>query len=58
MVLHTSGTTARPKIVPLSHRNVCASATNIVDYPFTVPGSGLYLVPGVGIELSGPCRES
>ena len=29
MVLHTSGTTARPKIVPLSHRNVCASATNI-----------------------------
>ena len=29
MVLHTSGTTARPKIVPLSHLNVCASATNI-----------------------------
>lgn len=29
MVLHTSGTTARPKIVPLSHRNVCASARNI-----------------------------
>ena len=29
MVLHTSGTTARPKIVPLSHRNVCASAGNI-----------------------------
>lgn len=29
MVLHTSGTTARPKIVPLSHRNVCTSATNI-----------------------------
>jgi acyl-CoA synthetase (AMP-forming)/AMP-acid ligase II len=31
MVLHTSGTTARPKIVPLSHRNVCASATNIAN---------------------------
>lgn len=31
MVLHTSGTTARPKIVPLSHRNVCASATNIAS---------------------------
>ena len=29
LVLHTSGTTARPKIVPLSHRNVCASASNI-----------------------------
>ncbi len=29
MVLHTSGTTARPKIVPLSQRNVCASANNI-----------------------------
>ncbi len=29
LVLHTSGTTARPKIVPLSHRNVCASACNI-----------------------------
>ena len=24
LVLHTSGTTSRPKIVPLSHRNVCA----------------------------------
>ena len=29
LVLHTSGTTARPKIVPLLNRNVCASATNI-----------------------------
>jgi acyl-CoA synthetase (AMP-forming)/AMP-acid ligase II len=29
LVLHTSGTTSRPKIVPLSHRNVCASARNI-----------------------------
>ncbi len=29
LVLHTSGTTARPKIVPLTHRNVCASAANI-----------------------------
>lgn len=29
LVLHTSGTTARPKIVPLLHRNVCASAKNI-----------------------------
>jgi acyl-CoA synthetase (AMP-forming)/AMP-acid ligase II len=29
MVLHTSGTTSRPKIVPLSQRNLCASAGNI-----------------------------
>jgi len=29
LVLHTSGTTSRPKIVPLSHRNVTASAVNI-----------------------------
>lgn len=29
MVLHTSGTTSRPKIVPLSVGNLCASAQNI-----------------------------
>lgn len=29
LVLHTSGTTSRPKIVPLLHRNLCASAGNI-----------------------------
>lgn len=29
LVLHTSGTTSRPKIVPLTHGNVCASARNI-----------------------------
>ena len=31
LVLHTSGTTSRPKIVPLSHRNVTRSARNIGD---------------------------
>ncbi len=31
LVLHTSGTTARPKIVPLSQRNLCASARNIAQ---------------------------
>ncbi len=30
LVLHTSGTTSRPKLVPLTHRNLCASATNVV----------------------------
>lgn len=29
LVLHTSGTTSRPKIVPLTHANVCASAGHI-----------------------------
>ena len=29
LVLHTSGTTSRPKIVPLAQRNICASAANI-----------------------------
>jgi acyl-CoA synthetase (AMP-forming)/AMP-acid ligase II/acyl carrier protein len=31
IVLHTSGTTSRPKIVPLTHRNVFYSAHNIAD---------------------------
>ncbi|BBM85844.1 non-ribosomal peptide synthetase [Candidatus Uabimicrobium amorphum] len=29
LVLHTSGTTSRPKMVPLTHRNICTSAANI-----------------------------
>jgi acyl-CoA synthetase (AMP-forming)/AMP-acid ligase II len=29
LILHTSGTTSRPKIVPLTHRNVAASAGNV-----------------------------
>jgi acyl-CoA synthetase (AMP-forming)/AMP-acid ligase II len=31
LVLHTSGTTARPKIVPLTQANLCASAANISE---------------------------
>jgi len=31
LVLHTSGTTSRPKIVPLSQRNICSSAANIAE---------------------------
>src|SRR5262249_21565587 len=37
LVLHTSGTTSRPKIVPLTHQNLTASARNI--------GRTLALVP-------------
>lgn len=29
LVLHTSGTTSRPKLVPLTHKNLCASAVHI-----------------------------
>lgn len=31
MILHTSGTTAKPKIVPLTHKNISSSAHNIVN---------------------------
>jgi acyl-CoA synthetase (AMP-forming)/AMP-acid ligase II len=31
LVLHTSGTTARPKIVPLTQVNLCTSARNIMN---------------------------
>ena len=31
LLLHTSGTTARPKLVPLRQRNLIASARNMVD---------------------------
>src|SRR3989304_3423271 len=31
LVLHPSGTTSRPKIVPLTHQNVCASALSVAE---------------------------
>ena len=31
LILHTSGTTARPKIVPLTHGALAASAANVID---------------------------
>src|SRR4030095_5807605 len=31
LILHTSGTTSKPKRVPLTHRNLCASAFSIRD---------------------------
>ncbi len=38
LVLHTSGTTSRPKIVPLTGANLCASARNIADWISLEPG--------------------
>ncbi len=38
LVLHTSGTTSRPKIVPLSQANICASAGHIVETLSLTPG--------------------
>ena len=38
LVLHTSGTTSRPKIVPLTGANLCASAHNIAEWISLQPG--------------------
>jgi len=46
MVLHTSGTTSRPKIVPLSQANLVASASNICNtLQFTAADCGLNVMP-------------
>jgi acyl-CoA synthetase (AMP-forming)/AMP-acid ligase II len=46
MVLHTSGTTARPKIVPLSQGNLAASAQNIRNtLQFRATDCGLNIMP-------------
>jgi len=46
LVLHTSGTTSRPKIVPLSQRNVCASARNIREFlKLSADDRGLNIMP-------------
>ncbi|MBU6436635.1 MAG: acyl--CoA ligase [Betaproteobacteria bacterium] len=46
LVLHTSGTTSRPKIVPLTQANVCASAAHIArSTRFTAQDRGLNIMP-------------
>ncbi len=46
LILHTSGTTSRPKIVPLSQANLVASATAIAQTLAFVPGDrGLNIMP-------------
>jgi acyl-CoA synthetase (AMP-forming)/AMP-acid ligase II len=46
MILHTSGTTSRPKRVPLRHRNLVASIQNIINaYSLTAEDTTLCLMP-------------
>ncbi len=46
LVLHTSGTTSRPKIVPLKQRNLARSAQNIVaSLDLTSSDRGLHVMP-------------
>jgi acyl-CoA synthetase (AMP-forming)/AMP-acid ligase II len=46
LILHTSGTTSRPKIVPLSQRNICVSAANIATTLALTPADcGLEIMP-------------
>jgi acyl-CoA synthetase (AMP-forming)/AMP-acid ligase II len=46
LFLHTSGTTSRPKGVPLSHANLMASIQNIANhYRFTPEDTGLVVMP-------------
>ncbi len=44
LVLHTSGTTSRPKIVPLTHSNLTASARNIAGTLALTPGDRCLVV--------------
>jgi acyl-CoA synthetase (AMP-forming)/AMP-acid ligase II len=60
LVLHTSGTTSRPKIVPLAHKNIFASAGNIRrTLALTAQDRGLVIMPlfhihGLIAALSAP----
>jgi len=46
LVLHTSGTTSRPKMVPLRHRNLAASVANIIpSYRLTEGDVSLCVMP-------------
>ena len=46
LVLHTSGTTSRPKIVPLAQRNLAASGSNIARWlAFSRTDTGLNVMP-------------
>ena len=62
LVLHTSGTTSRPKIVPLTQANICASAEHIVQTLRLEPADrGMNIMPlfhihGLIANLLAPMR--
>ncbi len=46
LILHTSGTTSRPKLVPLTQHNICTSAWNVSSTLGLEPGDrGLIVMP-------------
>jgi len=46
LLLHTSGTTGRPKLVPLTHRKLCISANNVAaSLQLTPQDRGLHIMP-------------
>jgi oxalate---CoA ligase len=46
LLLHTSGTTARPKLVPLTHANLCASAASVAaSLSLNADDRGLAVMP-------------
>lgn len=62
LLLHTSGTTARPKLVPLTHANLATSAGNIAETLRLAPGDTclnvmpLFHIHGlVGVLLASLC---
>ena len=60
LMLHTSGTTSRPKIVPLTQANICASAANIrATLALTPDDRCLNVMPLFHIHgLIGTCLSS
>jgi acyl-CoA synthetase (AMP-forming)/AMP-acid ligase II/thioesterase domain-containing protein/acyl carrier protein len=60
LLLHTSGTTSRPKLVLLTHKNLCVSATNIAKWlELTERDRCLNVMPLFHIHgLVGACLSS
>lgn len=60
LFLHTSGTTSRPKGVPLTHANLAASLDNIVaTYELTPPDRSLLVMPLFHVHglMAGACKS-